>query len=390
MTEVAIVGAGPHGISVAAHCRQAGLDFRMFGKTMDSWQHHMPAGMCLKSSISASNIGEPISRYSLPSYQAQTGRVLSNPLPVEDFIEYGKWVQRQAAPDPDPRLVRKISKNGVFSLELEDGEKISARKVVLALGINSFAVIPGEFAAVPGCLAAHSSQAGPLSRFKGKQVVVIGAGQSAQESAALLREQGASVEIVTRRPDLPRLGRNRGFAPLVRQLTPEAMYLKVYPPTDLGKQPYHLAIAYPELFRKLPHEWKQRIAHSVLKPAGTRWLRQRLNGIVVTTDQSVVEAQPKGRQLELRLSGGGTRVVDFALLATGFKPDMRRLNVLDCQLAQAIRQSDGQPALSLGFQTSVRGLHTIGAIASHEHGPIARFVCGTLLYKRLLMPSLCL
>ncbi|HVA26072.1 MAG TPA: NAD(P)-binding domain-containing protein [Chloroflexota bacterium] len=389
MNDVAIVGAGPHGILVAAHCRRLGLDFRLFGKSMDSWQHQMPAGMRLKSSPAASNIGEPNGAYSLPNYEAKTSQSLATPLPVEDFVAYGKWVQAQAAPDLDSRLVMSISKNGAFSLRLEDGETVIAKKVVLALGINKFASVPSEFAGVPGCLAAHTSQVGPLERFRGKRVLVVGAGQSAQESAALLHEQGADVEIITRRAELPRLGRNRGLSPLLRRLVPEAVYLKIYPPTDLGRQPDHLAIAYPEIFRKLPERWKRQIAWGVLKPAAARWLMPRLAGVAVTASESVVKASPRGRQLELELSDGSTRVVDFALLATGFKPDLQRLGVLDCKLLQAVAQYDGQPALSLGFETSVKGLHTIGAIASGAQGPIARFVCGTLVYGRLLMPSLC-
>ncbi|HLG71501.1 MAG TPA: NAD(P)-binding domain-containing protein [Chloroflexota bacterium] len=388
MIPIAIVGAGPHGISVAAHCREAGLEFRQFGRTMVSWQEHMPAGMRLKSSMAASNIVDPARAYDLPAFGQQTGAHLANPLPIEDFVSYGRWIRQRVDPDLDERLVSRISKNGAFRLDMEDGELVHAEKVVLALGPIGFAWIPPEFAEVPRSLADHTTRAGALSRFRDKRVAVIGSGQSAQESAALLYEAGADVEIVTRRPELPRLGRNRGFSPILQRLAPKAVAARVYHPTDLGRQPYHIAIAYPELFRRLPRRLQQRISWSVIKPAGSRWLANRLGHVRVTHSDWVVGARASGSRLELELAHAGPRVVDFALLATGFKPDMRTYRVLDQELLARVATDGGYPVLRLDFQTTVPGLYAIGPIAARDHGPITRFVCGSLVYERLLMPSL--
>lgn len=54
--EVAIVGAGPYGLSLAAHLRAAGVPFRQFGIPMHLWQTSMPRGMFLKSQGFASNL----------------------------------------------------------------------------------------------------------------------------------------------------------------------------------------------------------------------------------------------------------------------------------------------------------------------------------------------
>ena len=59
MIETAIVGAGPYGLSIAAHFRSRGIPFRIFGRPMDSWLAHMPKGMMLKSDGFASNIYDP-------------------------------------------------------------------------------------------------------------------------------------------------------------------------------------------------------------------------------------------------------------------------------------------------------------------------------------------
>ena len=55
---VAVVGAGPYGISVAAHLRSRGIPTVVFGKPMAFWDS-MPNGMFLKSVWSASSIADP-------------------------------------------------------------------------------------------------------------------------------------------------------------------------------------------------------------------------------------------------------------------------------------------------------------------------------------------
>ena len=57
--QTAIIGAGPYGLSLAAHLAAAGADFRIFGKPLTSWRDHMPKGMMLKSDGFASNLSAP-------------------------------------------------------------------------------------------------------------------------------------------------------------------------------------------------------------------------------------------------------------------------------------------------------------------------------------------
>ena len=47
--DVAIVGAGPYGLSIAAHLRVAGVTFRIFGRPMQTWRYHMPDGNAAES-----------------------------------------------------------------------------------------------------------------------------------------------------------------------------------------------------------------------------------------------------------------------------------------------------------------------------------------------------
>jgi cation diffusion facilitator CzcD-associated flavoprotein CzcO len=56
MLPVIIVGAGPYVLSIAAHLRARGIQFRIFGKPMETWRRHMPTGMLLKSEGFASDL----------------------------------------------------------------------------------------------------------------------------------------------------------------------------------------------------------------------------------------------------------------------------------------------------------------------------------------------
>ena len=75
--DVAILGAGPYGLSIAAHLAQRGLSFRIFGKPMQSWLQ-MPCGMTLKSEGFASSLYDPEGALPLGRYSQERG--LSTPI----------------------------------------------------------------------------------------------------------------------------------------------------------------------------------------------------------------------------------------------------------------------------------------------------------------------
>ncbi|HTF56221.1 MAG TPA: FAD-dependent monooxygenase, partial [Planctomycetota bacterium] len=89
--EVAIVGAGPYGLSAAAHLRAAGAETRIFGEAMQFWESRMPKGMCLRSSWEASHVAHPERALTLDHYQEAHQARLSKPIPLDDFIRYGRW-----------------------------------------------------------------------------------------------------------------------------------------------------------------------------------------------------------------------------------------------------------------------------------------------------------
>src|SRR5579872_3470032 len=111
-TAVAVIGAGPYGLSVAAHLRSAGVDFRIFGRPMYRWEQQMPRGMCLKSDGRASSLSDPDARYTLGRYCVEHGLPYSdrfgNPIPLELFTQYARWFRQNLALNVEEVMVTKV------------------------------------------------------------------------------------------------------------------------------------------------------------------------------------------------------------------------------------------------------------------------------------------
>src|SRR5437660_12169858 len=297
--DVAIVGAGPYGLSAAAHLKAAdGLDVRVFGEPMSFWERHMPKGMLLRSPLEGSHLSDPTGALSLQAYAAAKGNPLIAPFPLHRFTDYGRWFQNQVAPDLDSRKIDRVEKNGSgFQLTLEDGENLKARRVVIAAGIMPFAWHPQEFRSLPSSLASHASAHTDLSRFSGKKVAVIGGGQSALESAALLNEMGAEVEVLVRTPIVRWLWRS----PWVHTCRPIARML--YAPPDVGQAGLSHIVARPNVFRRLPRSLQDRWGKRAIRAAGAAWLNPRCAPIRISTGTSVVSASPVAERSEERRVG---------------------------------------------------------------------------------------
>ena len=172
--EIAVLGAGPYGLSAAAHLGAIdGLDVRIFGPPMSFWERNMPVGMLLRSPWVASNLSHPGRRFTLDEYRDDTEQAFGSPVPLDRFVDYGRWFQRQTVPGLDDRTVRRVEANGDgFVLELEDGEPMRARRVVVAAGIAPFAHRPAAVRhAPPGARVARrrAPRPAPLRRPAGRR-----------------------------------------------------------------------------------------------------------------------------------------------------------------------------------------------------------------------------
>lgn len=378
--DVAIVGAGPYGLSASAHLRAAnGLAVRVFGETMAFWERHMPTGMLLRSPWAASHISDPMRELSLDAYRSATDNHLSAPVPLDRFIQYGRWFQQKVVPDIDPRKVARVEHHSAgFRTTLEDGEVWESRRVIVAAGIGPFARRPSAFAGLSASLVSHTSDHRHLGRFAGQNVLVIGGGQSALESAALLYEAGAEVEVAVRTPTV------RWLWPRPWLHTCKPLERLLYAPPDVGPAGVSHLVARPDLYRRLPRGVQDRLGVRSIRPAGAAWLKPRVEKVRIATGHTVVSAVPAGGGLVARLDDGSERRVDHILLGTGYRIDISRYAFLGEGLLAAVRQMDGFPCLDAGFESSVPGLHFLGAPAAWSFGPLMRFVAGTEFASRAL------
>lgn len=379
-SDVIVIGAGPYGLSSAAALAAAGARVRVFGEVMSFWKKHMPRGMLLRSPWAASHIGDPASPLSLDEFERVRGSKIERPIPLSDFITYGEWVREHGVPEIDGREVRRVEAvDDGFRLILDDGEPVRSERVIVAAGIRAFASRPKEFAHLPPELASHSNENADLERFRGKRVAVVGGGQSALESAVLLSESGAEVEVLMRAPRLRWVGRapRDGF---VGRL--------LFDRTDVGPAVVSQIVARPMLVRRLPSQAHSYVTSRSLRAGCALWLGPRMSAITITTGRRVEAATPSNGHVHLRLDDGMTREVDHVLLGTGYKIDVARYEFLDRELVRKLRTVEGQPVLSPAFESSVRGLHFAGAPAVLSFGPLLRFVAGTSFASAALVRSI--
>jgi thioredoxin reductase len=366
---VAVIGAGPYGLSVAAHLVAGSVPTMVFGRPMESWLA-MPSGMCLKSVWSASSLSDPQRAFSLDHFSRGHNQAAREPIPLDFFIEYGRWFQQHAVPDVDPAVLTCLRlQDRRFLLQLSDGRELEAAKVVVAIGVRQFAYKPDLAQNLAASLVSHTGDHVDLSRFRGSSVAVVGAGQSALESAAILSDEGAEVELISRKPVIwiKRLLYGHG-GPIGRLL---------YPPTDVGPPGLNWLCGAPLLLSRLPVGIRRRIEVRSTRPAGAQWLRPRVDGrIPVTAGTEVVAAHESGGGLRLELSDGTVRDVDHLMLGTGYRPDVRAIPFLDPSLGKQVVETDGFPLLNQWFESSVPGLHFVGGLAGRSFGPICRFVAG--------------
>jgi thioredoxin reductase len=379
MHEIAVVGAGPYGLSIASHLRKRGLSFRIFGPAMDTWISHMPKGMCLKSDGFASDLYDPDGALTLKKYCAERGIRYADmgiPVRLETFTEYGLAFRDRLVPELENKQVVGIKRTpDGFSLTLDRGETFSARRVVLAVGVTHFEYLPDNFSHLPEQFLSHSARHREVAPFKGRDVVVVGGGASALDLAGLLQEAGANVQLVARKRELKFHSKPTG--------KPRSWWKKLrHPDSGLGPglRSRFFANA-PWAFRFLPESLRVDLVKRTLGPSGGYFVHDMVVGKVplhlgYTIERA--EMQSNKVHLHLRAQDGSAKelVADHVIAATGYRVDLKRLNFLSDELRSEIRTAGGSPILSRGFESSVPGLYFAGLAAANSFGPVMRFAFG--------------
>ena len=348
MLEIVVVGAGPYGLSMAANLRHRGISFRIFGRLMDSWVSHMPVGMKLKSDGFASNIDDPEARYTLEKFCAERGIEYGHtgvPVRLDTFTSYGAAFRDRMVPELEDKMVTGVEQvaDG-FRVTLSDGESFLARQVILAVGITHYEYMPEVFTGLPSSLVTHSARHREVAPFRGREVVVIGAGASALDLAALLQEAGAKVQLISRRKELKFHSKPTG--------KPRTLWQRLrHPQSGLGpglRSRFYSNWAW--AFYYIPKGLRLKVARRALGPSGGWFVSDMIMGKVPTCISdlrpSSVEVVDGKVRLHLRARRRQPRknsITGHVITATGYKVDMNRLKFLNPEIRSQIKTFNGSP-----------------------------------------------
>ncbi|HTV40879.1 MAG TPA: NAD(P)-binding domain-containing protein [Candidatus Sulfotelmatobacter sp.] len=385
--DIAVIGAGPYGLSIAAHLRGANADFRIFGTPMQTWAAEMPRGMRLKSEGMASSLYDPESQLTLETYCKKNGLPYADvglPVPLDTFVAYGLEFQKRFVPQlEDKKVVSLKPSSAGYQLRLDDGEVVAARRVVVAVGLSYYQFVPPVLSGLPETHVTHCSKHRTLDRFKGNEVIVVGAGASALDIAALLHQAGAKVRVVAR-------------APVIRLWDPPApppaslfQWLRE-PMSGLGRGwKLFMCAEAPLIFRLMSVEFRLDKVKRVLGPSPAWFIKKDIEGKVsLNPGLSIQNARVENGRVKLDVANaagaGQTLEADHIIAATGYKVDLRRLPFLDSDLLAQIRSVENTPVLSSNFESSLRGLYFVGTSAANTFGPLLRFAVGAKFTARRL------
>lgn len=375
-TSVAIIGAGPYGLSLAANLAARGVETALFGRAMAFWETIACAApeRYLKSFCFGADIPVP-EAISFSDWSRERGLESFEPCAMGDFVTYGLDLQRRFVPFVSANAVIDVQMAGPrFWLRAEAGEELLAEHVVVATGLSCFEQIPRELARLPAELLLHSNAVTDYARYHGKRVAIIGGGQSALEAAALVREAGGEAELIVRERSIhwmSRLPRERSLLKKLRS-----------PISGLGSGPKSWILTnLPGACRLLPDGPRMNFLRRHLPPEGAWWLRPRVEGKISTRLATVVRGtSASGGEVALALSAYGGPAeesrYDSVIAATGFRPEVDRLLFLCQELRDRVRRIDGAPRLDQNFQSSVPGLYFVGPSSAASFGPLFRFVVG--------------
>ncbi|HEX7164097.1 MAG TPA: NAD(P)-binding domain-containing protein [Trebonia sp.] len=378
MSDVLVIGAGPFGLSISANLRHRGVEHTIVGRPMDTWRAHMPLGLFLKSEPYGSAISSPTRGYDIASYSRLHGfddyvdRI--GPLSLERFLGYADWFTDQLVPDVRDLTVTNVTPvDGGFTVEFADEPPAFARQVIVATGLLPYASIPDELSGLPADLMTHSSAHSRLDQFRGRRVAVIGGGQSALQTGALLHEEGADVQVIVRGEQIT----------WEKQGAPEIGLLDRIrrPPVKLCEGWACVGYNSPDAFRMLLPEFvRVRKALTTFGPKGAWWLRDRVEGVIeVLTGHLLRSAEPNGSGVRLHLDGPEQSSVeaDHVIAGTGFRIDISRLPFLSAEVQAGLVTRINCPLVNRAGESTVPGLYFAGAHTAVSLGPGVRFISGT-------------
>jgi thioredoxin reductase len=377
--DVGVVGAGPFGLSVAAHL--ADRRVRVFGEPMQTWRTRMPPAMRLRSEWDETSLSAPGDRGSLDIWSAAVGEPRVEPVPLQLFLRYAEWFRKTFVPENDPSDVVRVDRAaGRFRIVTARGEEADATRLVLAVGVTPFPHAPPPFDTAMGDGISFAIDRQDYEAHRGGRVIVVGGGQGGLEAAALARRAGAAVELIVR-SRLRWFTDRESYRP--RGPVERRIYRLAYPVVGYGPPPLNRFALHPDLFALLPRPARRRVAGRILRAGGSPWVRSEIEGAVTVTEGVAVrEIERRGGRVHLQLSDGTVREADRVVLSAGFRFSLDRMDFLSPTIRAAVEVRGDWPLIDRYFRSSDPDLLFVGFAAEHRFGPIARFVSGSRFSAR--------
>jgi FAD-dependent urate hydroxylase len=200
-TELVVIGAGPYGLSIAAHAKESGLGVAIVGDAMAFWKQNMPRGMLLRSGLDWHLDASGVHTLEAFLEERRIPRDAAEPMPIEVFIDYADWFRQCKRIDVQELHVDTLRHaNGQFEMHCDNGETIRACRVVAAPGVAPFKNVPPDLSArLSRDRISHTATLVDFRHLAGKRCLIVGGRQSAFEWAALMSEAGVdAIDLVYR------------------------------------------------------------------------------------------------------------------------------------------------------------------------------------------------
>ena len=380
-TDLLIIGAGPFGLALAADARHRRIDHLVVGKPMEFWMRNMPDGMYLRSDCDwhlDPNGEHTIERYLATRRQTPTD---VEPLSLRFYLEYTAWFREREHIETLPAYVERLDGAGSpgggsygdvrFHAALDDGTRVSARHVAIAVGLRYFTNRPASLTErLPAGRYSHTCDLVDFSGLRGRRCLIIGGRQSAFEWAALLREAGAAEVHISHRHDSPSFKKAdwAWVLPLVDRMVEDPGWFRRLPAADQRELEQHLWAE----GRLKVEPW---LESRVMRDPVRIWPRTSLARCELLDEGEMLVTLDEGTQL----------TVDHVVLATGYKAQAEQIPFLaNGNLLDRLATRNGFPVLDEQMQTSAPGLFATSMLATHDFGPFFAFTVSARTSARLI------
>ena len=190
----------------------------------------------------------------------------------------------------------------------------------------------------------------------------------------MLHETGAEVELICRGNLV--WNADPVQRSLLRKVVRTMLGNMLIPPSQVGPFPHNWVNEAPGIIQHFPQDMRDRWNELNLRATAILWLRPRLKEVPVDQGRTILAAKKDGDGIALTLDNA-TKRFDHVLLATGYQIDVDKMGLLAPKLREKIARHGGLPVLNSGFESSVPGLHFVGAASVASFGPLLRFIAGS-------------